>query len=136
MICQILNRWYAYLNIEERSYTKLLWSYYLAAASIFEPERWNERVAWAKTVITLDAITSFFARPELSNAVKQAFVDEFTNPQHHHKDEKPWHAVMNVLHETINQISSDALVTHGVNILPLLHSAVSSPRQFSLFRPV
>ncbi|XP_071712849.1 ent-copalyl diphosphate synthase 1-like [Rutidosis leptorrhynchoides] len=128
--CQTIHRleWsriqkcYAHLNIKESSNKRLLWSYYVAAASIFEQERCNERVAWAKTNIVIDIITSFFARSEVTNVVMNEFIDEFTNPQCYHKDEKPWHAVMNVLCETINQISSEASVAHGANILPHLHS--------------
>ncbi|XP_071687661.1 ent-copalyl diphosphate synthase 1-like [Rutidosis leptorrhynchoides] len=116
-----IQKWYAHLNIEDSSNMRLLWSYYLAASSIFEPERCNERVAWAKTSIILDVITSFFS--EDSNIVMKEFIDEFSNPQHHHKDEKRWHMVMNLLHETINQISSEAFIAHGVDILPYLHSA-------------
>lgn len=98
--------------------TKVLWSYHEAAASIFEPERRNERVAWAKTKVLLDIINSFTV------ANMQEFADNFTNPKCH--DGKLWQIVLNALHKTLNQISSEALNAHGMNIYPQLHHVVSN----------
>ncbi|PWA75544.1 hypothetical protein CTI12_AA241410 [Artemisia annua] len=53
----------------------------------------------------------------------RAFVDEFINPQNHKNDRKPWHMVMDVLHETLNDISSEVLAAHGVDIHPHLQNA-------------
>nr|AER58181.1 copalyl pyrophosphate synthase 1 [Stevia ovata] len=116
-------KWYANLNIEKSLNTRLLCSYYEAAATIFDPERCNERVAWAKPTMLLNIITSLFVGSTFSNDDKQAFVDEFMSTQHHHGNEKPWCAVMDALRETLNQISSETLATHGVDIQSHLHSA-------------
>lgn len=126
IIYQIINRWYAHLKIFESLDRRVLWSYYEAAASIFEPERRNERISWAKTVVMLNIITSFFARPQLTNADMKAFADEFSNPKCHQKGGKPWHMILNALHRTLNQISSEARIAHGVDIHLHLHHAVSS----------
>lgn len=53
-------------------------SYYLAAASVFEPEK-SERIGWAKTTILVDTISSFFNSPHLSKEDRRDFVDEFRN---------------------------------------------------------
>ncbi|GJU79314.1 copalyl pyrophosphate synthase 2 [Tanacetum coccineum] len=115
-IGKTLYRWYALLNMEGSSYKNLLWSYYEAAASIFEPERYNERLAWAKTTVLLETITSIFTKSQFSNVDMQAFVDEFINAQQHGKNQIPWHNVMDAVHETLNQISADVLTAHGVDI--------------------
>ena len=101
--------------MEGSSYTKRLWSYY-EAAIIFEPERYNERLAWAKTTVLLETITSIFTKSQSSNVDMQAFVVEFINAQQHDKNKKPWHIVMDAVHETLNQISTDVLTAHGVDI--------------------
>ncbi|KAK9057483.1 hypothetical protein SSX86_022319 [Deinandra increscens subsp. villosa] len=117
-----IKKWYAHLNIEEGVNTRLLWAYYEAAASIFEPERCNERVAWAKTTVIANIVTSFFARHQYSNTDIRMFVNEFTNAKRCERNGKPWSAMMNALHETINQISSNTKEAHGVDIYPHLHT--------------
>jgi hypothetical protein len=53
----------------------LLFAYFLAAASIFEPERSNERLAWMKTTALVEAITSYFDE----DGMRAAFLHEFRN---------------------------------------------------------
>ncbi|XP_071688605.1 ent-copalyl diphosphate synthase, chloroplastic-like [Rutidosis leptorrhynchoides] len=116
-----IQKWYANLKIDESLDTKVLWSYYEAAASIFEPERRNERVSWAKTVVLINIITSFFARPQFTNADIRAFADEFSNPQRHQKDGKPWHMITDELHKTLDHITSETGLAHGIHIRLHLH---------------
>nr|GFA93244.1 ent-copalyl diphosphate synthase, chloroplastic-like [Tanacetum cinerariifolium] len=59
-----------------------------------------------------------------TNADMRAFVEEFINPQNHKNDRKPWHMVRDALNETLNDISSEVLAAHGVDIHPHLHNAV------------
>jgi ent-copalyl diphosphate synthase len=59
--------------------TSLLVAYYVAAASVFEPERSKERISWAKTTTLVDAISSFFDSQQLSKEHRRYFVDEFRN---------------------------------------------------------
>ncbi|GKB45625.1 Ent-copalyl diphosphate synthase, chloroplastic-like protein [Tanacetum coccineum] len=119
---ELLDKWVISKDLpgEGSSYKNLLWSYYEAAASIFEPERYNERLAWAKTTVLLETITSIFTKSQFSNVDMQAFVDEFINAQQHGKNQIPWHNVMDAVHETLNQISADVLTAHGVDIHPHL----------------
>ncbi|KAI7728382.1 hypothetical protein M8C21_009459, partial [Ambrosia artemisiifolia] len=121
-----IQEWYGFLKIEESLNAKVLWSYYDAAASIFEPERRNERVAWTKTVVILNIINSFFSRPQFTNADMEEFADKFSNPKCHEKDRKPWHMVLNALHNTLNQISSETSIAHGIDIHPHLHHVWTS----------
>ncbi|KAJ0933770.1 putative ent-copalyl diphosphate synthase [Helianthus annuus] len=75
-------RWYHKSGIEKfetSNITSLLVSYYLAAASIFEPERSAERIAWTKTDILVHTISSYFDSSQLSNEDRTAFLDEFKN---------------------------------------------------------
>lgn len=125
-LIEFLNRWCGHLRMEESLKEKVLYSYYEAAASIFEPERRNERVAWAKTMVILNMINHFFGRPQFINSDMQEFADNFSNPKGHDKDRKPWHMVLNALNKTLNQISSETLIVHGIDIHQNLHHAVSS----------
>lgn len=64
----------------------LLYSYFMAAASIYEPERARERLAWAKTSVLVDAIASYFEGEGTSREQRRAFVLEFqkfSNKQKH-----------------------------------------------------
>lgn len=70
-----IQRWYMESELEGFGLNKksLLISYYVAAASIFEPERSLERLAWAKTTALLQILESNFKDDE----TKSAFVDQF-----------------------------------------------------------
>ncbi|KVH94410.1 Terpene synthase, metal-binding domain-containing protein [Cynara cardunculus var. scolymus] len=77
-----MQQWYVDFNIGRfrvSNITSLLVSYYLAAASVFEPERSKERIAWAKTTTLVDAISSLFDSLQLSKEQRRDFVDEFRN---------------------------------------------------------
>jgi len=50
-------------------------AYFLTAASIFEPQRSHERLAWAKTTALLETITSYISDEDL----KKDFVNKFNN---------------------------------------------------------
>jgi hypothetical protein len=70
-------RWYSDCNLGDFGLSRrtLLFAYFLAAASIFEPERSNERLAWVKTTALVEAITSYFDEEE----TRRAFLHEFKN---------------------------------------------------------
>ncbi|KAJ6736113.1 ENT-COPALYL DIPHOSPHATE SYNTHASE CHLOROPLASTIC [Salix viminalis] len=75
-------KWYEECNLRDFGISRrtLLFSYFLAAASIFEQERSKERLAWASTTILLDIIDSYF--PENhgnSREQRRAFIHEFSN---------------------------------------------------------
>lgn len=54
-------RWYESSKVKDFGISKkdLLVAYFLAASTIFEPERTQERIIWAKTLILSRMITSF-----------------------------------------------------------------------------
>ncbi|KAH7863456.1 hypothetical protein Vadar_017731 [Vaccinium darrowii] len=74
--CQALHQqeWHSIQN-----QTSLLLAYYLAAATIFEPERSNEQLAWAKTATLVEMIAAYFEKEGNSSDQRRAFVREFRN---------------------------------------------------------
>ena len=55
----------------------LLFTYFMAVASIFEPERSQERLAWAKTAFLVEAIASSFDNANKPKGMRKAFVNVF-----------------------------------------------------------
>ncbi|MED6149246.1 Gly-Xaa carboxypeptidase [Stylosanthes scabra] len=53
-----IKRWYMKTGLEDFGLSKesVLQVYFVAAASIFEPERWLERLAWAQTLTLIEAL--------------------------------------------------------------------------------
>ncbi|XP_031110973.1 (-)-kolavenyl diphosphate synthase TPS28, chloroplastic isoform X2 [Ipomoea triloba] len=128
---KIIRKWYkdcnlAQYGVSERS---LLLGYYLAMASIFEPERSKERLAWAKTSALIEAITTKFqdGRAEIVRDQIRAFITEFTSNvsiddyQGNNKTREV--TLVETLRETLNQLSLDALLAHGRDIHQYLHQA-------------
>ncbi|XP_059437066.1 (-)-kolavenyl diphosphate synthase TPS28, chloroplastic-like [Corylus avellana] len=72
-----IQKWYSDCNLGDFGLSRktLLFAYFLAVASIFEPERSNERLAWVKTTALVEAITSYFVEEEM----RRAFLHEFRN---------------------------------------------------------
>nr|QWQ79560.1 TPS2 [Juglans sigillata] len=70
-----IQRWYEECNLGEFGFSKraLLLGYFLAAASIYEPERSRERLAWVKTTALVETIASYFDKEEM----RRAFLNEF-----------------------------------------------------------
>ncbi|KAI3806002.1 hypothetical protein L1987_21891 [Smallanthus sonchifolius] len=123
-----MQQWYVDFSIEQfktRNATSLLVSYYLAAASIFEPERCNERIVWAKTTVLVDTISSFFESSHLSKEDRVAFVDEFRNKSssRKHLKSEPWHKLMVALRATLHELALDGLMAHSQDIHSQLHYA-------------
>ncbi|KAJ9543439.1 hypothetical protein OSB04_023146 [Centaurea solstitialis] len=124
-----MQQWYVDFNIERfgtSNITSLLVAYYVAAASVFEPERSKERIAWAKTTTLVDAISSFFDSQQLSKEHRRDFVDEFRNTPsslHPAKYGKPWRGLMVALQGTLHELSLDALMAHSRDIHPQLYHA-------------
>lgn len=114
--------------MSERS---LLLGYYLAMASIFEPERSKERLAWAKTSALIEAITAKFqdGRAEIVRDQIRAFISEFMSnvsiDDYQGKNKTREVTLVETLRETLNQLSLDALLAHGRDIHQYLHQAVS-----------
>ncbi|KAL7126615.1 hypothetical protein ABFS83_14G200100 [Erythranthe nasuta] len=120
-----IQKWYRNCNLGEfgLSERNLLLSYFIASASVFEPEKSNQRIAWAKTVILLETITS----QQLSREQKQEFADEFEHGSilkfangGRYKTRK---SLIGTLIRTVSQISMDTLLAHGVDIHHQLYRA-------------
>jgi ent-copalyl diphosphate synthase len=65
-IAYLYIRWYSESELEGFGLSKknLLFAYYVAAASIFEPERSLERLSWTKTAALLHTLKSHFKDEE------------------------------------------------------------------------
>ncbi|KAG2693657.1 hypothetical protein I3760_08G106500 [Carya illinoinensis] len=81
-IGKTLYRWYEECNLGEFGLSKraLLLGYFLATASIYEPERSRERLAWVKTTALVETITSYFDKEEMRRAFLIEFVENI-NPR-------------------------------------------------------
>ncbi|XP_038974271.1 ent-copalyl diphosphate synthase 1, chloroplastic-like [Phoenix dactylifera] len=103
-----------------------LTAYFLAAACIFEPDRAAERLAWARTAIVADAISSYFRSESCSDEMSQAFIHDFLDGGRN--DQSPtrlgWkrsglgggeEVVGPVLLQLLDRIASDALPTNRGN---------------------
>ncbi|XP_057964387.1 ent-copalyl diphosphate synthase 1 isoform X1 [Malania oleifera] len=125
----IIQKWYSECNLGELGVSKktLLLAYFVAAASIFEPERSRERFAWAKTTILLQIVASYFNQQETSYEQRRTFVKEFKNKfskQDSINGERWWteskktgeDPLMRTLIGGLNQLSLEALMAHGTDI--------------------
>ncbi|XP_052170404.1 ent-copalyl diphosphate synthase 1 [Diospyros lotus] len=145
-----MQKWYKEWNVAGEcglSRRRLLLAYYLAAASIFEPERSKERLAWAKTTALVEAIGCYFGEEGSSSyeRTRSSFLRQFTSEvdRHHHlprvtiingigRRQKIAGAavaagqqlgLVGALLGTLNQISLDAPVAHARDIRRRLRHA-------------
>ena len=72
-------RWHSEYNLAALGVSKrsLLIAYFLAMATMFEPEKSKERLAWAKTATLLEAIDSTVGKEKASWEERNDFVNEF-----------------------------------------------------------
>jgi len=77
-------RWYSESRLVEFGMNRksLLLAYFLAAASIFEPEKSHVRLAWAKTAILLETITSYVSDAETRETFMKKFSDCISRPDY------------------------------------------------------
>ncbi|WJX75264.1 Gly-Xaa carboxypeptidase [Trifolium repens] len=119
----MIKKWYSESRLGEFGLSKrdLLLAYFLAAASIFEPERSHERLAWAKTKALLETITSYASD---DTNLRKDFVKKFNNyinrldhsiGRRLNRD-KTGHELAETLVTTIDQISRDIVVSYGHEI--------------------
>ncbi|PQQ16893.1 ent-copalyl diphosphate synthase chloroplastic [Prunus yedoensis var. nudiflora] len=121
-IGKTLYRWYAECRLEDYGLSRrsLLMAYFVAAASIFEPERANERVAWAKTTCLIETIGSHFK--EETYEQRGAFVHEFRTRKMN--TNKKRQGLIETLMATLHHFSLDAMVAHGHDISHPLRQAL------------
>ncbi|KAL0458127.1 UNVERIFIED_CONTAM: Kolavenyl diphosphate synthase TPS5, chloroplastic [Sesamum latifolium] len=128
-IGKTLYRWCRNCGLEEfgLSERSLLQAYYIAAASIFEPEKSGERLAWAKTAVLVETIVSHFDRQQLSREQKQAFINEFRHGSIVRDANggryKTRTSLVGILIRTVSQLSLDILLMHGKDIYQELYHA-------------
>ncbi|KAL6564360.1 Gly-Xaa carboxypeptidase [Orobanche minor] len=107
---------------------RLLQDYHIATACIFEPHKSEMRVAWAKTVILVETIISYFNQEQLSKEHKHAFVEEFENGSilkhvNGMRYETRPSSLVRILVTTLKQLSLDVLLAQGQDIHPHLNRA-------------
>ncbi|KAK8948915.1 hypothetical protein KSP39_PZI005116 [Platanthera zijinensis] len=74
-----IQRWYKNCGLKEYGIVKedMLKTYFLAAASIFEPDRAAERINWARTAMLAEAVIASYHRSTTSK-VKLSFTEDFS----------------------------------------------------------
>ncbi|XP_054815070.1 ent-copalyl diphosphate synthase, chloroplastic-like isoform X2 [Prosopis cineraria] len=118
-----IQQWYSECRLGEFGLNRrsLLMAYFVAAGSIFEPERSQERIAWAKTVALLDTITTYVDDEEMRNA----FVEKFNHYINGGGDfsvgwrlngYRTGQGLVEALVGTIDQLSWETLLSHGHKI--------------------
>ncbi|KAG8389340.1 hypothetical protein BUALT_Bualt02G0219100 [Buddleja alternifolia] len=124
-----IQKWYRNNSVGEfgLSETRLLQAYYIAAASVFEPEKSEQRLAWAKTAILMETIVSQFNAQQLSRDQKRIFVNEF---EHGNRLKyanggryKTRTSLVGTLLRTLNHLSMDILLAHSRDIHQQLNNA-------------
>ncbi|OMP05060.1 hypothetical protein COLO4_09082 [Corchorus olitorius] len=123
-----IQKWYSEMNLGDFGVTRrsLLLTYFIAAASIFEPERSQERLAWAKTAFLVETIASAFENEmKPTDEQRKAFVQVFRSvidARFSHISGRKLNAnrtiqkLTDILLRTLNHLSLDALVAHGRDI--------------------
>ncbi|PIN17549.1 Copal-8-ol diphosphate hydratase [Handroanthus impetiginosus] len=103
-----MQEWYENCNIQEFEITRkdLLRAYFLATATIFEPERSRERTAWAKSKIISKMITSLFNEETATLDQKIALLTAVRNIT---KSTKSEHGLVNNILAALDQL------LHGFN---------------------
>nr|QEV81854.1 terpene synthase 15 [Prunella vulgaris] len=125
-----IQRWYRSCELGEDGLSEesLLQAYYVAAASVFEPEKSQERIAWAKTAILMQTIKSHFELHHFSSHQKTTFLDEFErtstfNYAANGGRYKTRTTLVGTLLRTLNQLSLNILLAHGRDIHQQLKNA-------------
>ncbi|XP_051142723.1 ent-copalyl diphosphate synthase 1-like isoform X2 [Andrographis paniculata] len=124
-------KWYRSCRLEEfgLSETTLVQTYYIAAASIFEPERLYERLAWAKTAILMETVMRHSDQKKLSKQQKHALVNEFKHcallGERCSKigRYKTRNNLIGTLVRSVNELSLDAPLARYADIQSHLHRA-------------
>ncbi|XP_014498372.1 ent-copalyl diphosphate synthase, chloroplastic [Vigna radiata var. radiata] len=117
-----IQKWYSESRLAEFGMNRrtLLLAYFLAAASIFEPEKSHVRLAWAKTTVLLETITSYVSDAEMRKTFMKNFSDYISRRDYsigwRFNRNRTGHGLVETLVTTIDQISWDILVSQGHEI--------------------
>ncbi|KAL2489903.1 Ent-copalyl diphosphate synthase [Forsythia ovata] len=122
-----LEEWYANCKLQELGISKkdLLLAYFLAAANIFEPERSNVRLAWAKSQIIIRLIPFYFTRESKTLEERIDLLSKFRNFKGigKRKSYKTGRRILDILLKTLDQHSVETLQEHDRDISHQLHYA-------------
>ncbi|KAK3194366.1 hypothetical protein Dsin_025676 [Dipteronia sinensis] len=125
----IMQKWYEENKLDNfgTSRNALLRAYFVASASIYEPERWQERIAWTKTAVLMETIVLYFDNGnECSKQRRAAFVEGFRNRINERlhvnertldKQYKSDQELSEILIGTLNHLSCAAPVTKRRDII-------------------
>ncbi|KAJ8432432.1 hypothetical protein Cgig2_016062 [Carnegiea gigantea] len=127
--------WHSEYNLAALGGSKrsLLVAYFLAMATMFEPEKSKERLAWAKTAIFSEAIDSTFGKEKASWEERNDFVNEFKtlymsqdyvgNERITQPNTKKAQRLLGPFLSTLNQLALDALAAYGQDTQHQLYQA-------------
>ncbi|KAJ4967918.1 hypothetical protein NE237_014619 [Protea cynaroides] len=141
-----IHKWYMKSNLGEFGVGRRepLQAYFVAAASIFEPERANERLAWARTAVLVEAIRMYMEIDITSLDVKKGFLKDFNtiinnndsssndnsnnninniNGMRKAESRTKGKELMETLLKTLNCMAMETLVARSVDVQHDLHSA-------------
>ncbi|KAL5712663.1 muconate cycloisomerase [Ranunculus cassubicifolius] len=125
-----LQEWYTECNLIEYGVenTTLLETYFVAAASIYAPERSTERIAWTKASVLVEAIISHFEGKSKEQRVN--FVNDFISLFENNSRNMRWNSnnttnkLVHILRGTLSNISMDTLMANGKDVHNPLHKSV------------
>ncbi|WCJ21540.1 Ent-copalyl diphosphate synthase chloroplastic [Euphorbia peplus] len=116
-----IQKWYEESDLAEFGVIRreILMAYYLAAASIFEPEKSRERIAWAKTSVLLNTIQAYFHENNSTIHEKAAFVQLFKSGfaiNARKLEGKTMEKLGRIIVGTLNDVSLDTAMAYGKDI--------------------
>ncbi|KAK1321035.1 hypothetical protein QJS10_CPA03g00942 [Acorus calamus] len=113
-----LQKWYAECKLDEYGVMKdeLLKAFFIAASSIFEPERALERLSWAKTSFLVYVLTKYFKEQAINiKSRRQVFLD-FVGSSLWPARNASGRYLVYALNKTIESLSLDVLAKHNRDI--------------------
>ncbi|PIN12315.1 Copal-8-ol diphosphate hydratase [Handroanthus impetiginosus] len=120
-------KWYEDSNLEEFGISKkdLLLVFFLATASIFEPEKSGERTAWVKSQILSNILLTYYFIKEAksSDQTTTEFGKNISNIGRDTKGYKNVQRIISILFEALTEFKKDAKHQISTDISDLLHEA-------------
>ncbi|KAL7159557.1 hypothetical protein ABFS83_01G035500 [Erythranthe nasuta] len=119
-----MQQWYEHSNLEEFGVSKkeLLLAFFVASSSIFETERYGERIAWVKTNILSSILSNHYYSTDDSSEQRTELSTELQN-----KQGRKWgysytkvHRLIAILLETLQESTTHALDRTGLDVSNLL----------------
>ncbi|KAL8063600.1 hypothetical protein ABFX02_01G036900 [Erythranthe guttata] len=119
-----MQQWYEHSNLEEFGVSKkeLLLAFFVASSSIFETERYGERIVWVKTNILSNILSNHYYSIDDSSEQRTELLTELKN-----KQGRKWgysytkvHRLIAILLETLQESTTHALDRTGVDVSSLL----------------